>query len=83
MAGHADLVLVGHRNHAVEEVGDALPERIGIDMAGLGQRRLRMGFCEFQVCNRVAAARHAPVRSTPRMLMLYLIDGSPPAHSFG
>ena len=29
MAGHADFVLVGDGNDAVEEVSDALPEHVG------------------------------------------------------
>ena len=41
MAGHADLVLVGDRNHAIEEVGDALPERRRRRRAGARERRSR------------------------------------------
>ena len=37
MQGHADLVLVGDGNDAVEEVGDALPDMVGVDVSGAGE----------------------------------------------
>ena len=37
MAGHADFVLVGDGDDAVEEIGDALPEGVGVDVAGPGE----------------------------------------------
>ena len=60
MAGHADLVFVGDGNDAIEEVGDALPEGVGADHAGAGERRFGMRFGELPlVIERVAAAGHA------------------------
>src|SRR5580658_2856484 len=47
MAGHANLVLVRHRNHTVEKVSDALPECTRIHMSSLGDRRLGMRIGQF------------------------------------
>jgi hypothetical protein len=46
VAGHANLVLVGDRDDAVEEVGDPLPEGVCINASGSGKRRGRMRFGE-------------------------------------
>lgn len=37
MTGHADFVLIGDGDDAIEEVGDALPEGVGVDVAGDGE----------------------------------------------
>ena len=40
MAGEADLVLLGHRHDALEEIGDPLPVDILVDRPGRRQRRI-------------------------------------------
>ena len=37
VARHADLVLIGHRDDAFQEIGDAFPEHIGIHTAGASE----------------------------------------------
>ena len=60
MTGHADFVLVGHGDDAIEKVGDALPESVGADRAGFGERGFGMRFGELPlVVERVTAAGHA------------------------
>ena len=44
VAGHANLVLVGNWDDAIEEVGDALPEGVGIDVSSDRKRRGGMRF---------------------------------------
>ena len=79
MTGHANLVLVGDGDDALEEVRDALPEGVGVDHAGLCERSVGMCLGELPlVVHSIAAALHAAgTRSTPRMLMLYLMHGMP------
>ncbi len=40
VAGEPDLVLLGHRHHALEEIVDALPVGVGIEQAGETGRRI-------------------------------------------
>src|SRR5579862_6069111 len=43
MAGDANFGFLGHRHHAIKKILDALPKHIGIERAGLGERRLLLG----------------------------------------
>ena len=40
MAREPHLVLLGDRDHALQEVGDALPVDVGVDRTGGRQRRI-------------------------------------------
>ena len=60
MAGHADLVLRRHRDDAIQKVGDAFPEGVGIHLAGTGQGRIGMAVFEAPgAVGGIAAARRA------------------------
>src|SRR5215208_4015477 len=56
MTRDSHLVLVGDRNDALEEIGDALTVSIVGDSAGLGQRRIRLGLGELEVCIHTVAS---------------------------
>src|SRR5579864_555062 len=61
MTSHSNFVLIGHRNHAVEKIRNALPEGVCIHVTGLGERRCRMSFGEIpHVVHGIATARYAP-----------------------
>ena len=42
MARHPNLILIGNGNHSLEEIGDSLPEHVGVHASSLGERRIRM-----------------------------------------
>ena len=77
MERHPHLVLLGHRNDPLEEVGDALPVGVRVDLAGDGQRRilLRAGVDELAVARGPAPGRRARARhAQQREVVLHLVD---------
>jgi hypothetical protein len=56
MTGHADLVLVGHWDHAIEKVSDTLPKSVGVYVPSPGERGCGMRLRELPcVVHRIAA----------------------------
>src|ERR1700761_2291542 len=58
--GHADFVLAGYRDDAVEEVRDAFPRSVGADMTGTSQGCFRFRFRQLPgAVSRVSPPRRA------------------------
>ncbi len=83
MTCHADLVFVRHRNHPIQKIvifsQNASPSTCPAIVSGVfGCASLPLPLA----ASCVSSSRTRPVRSTPRMLMLYLIEGSPTRAQF-
>ena len=78
MAAHFHLVLLGHRHHALEEVGDPLPVGVGVHRARDGRRVLVLvlGEHELAVLDGPRPLT-VPERGMPRMVKLYFVWNTP------
>src|SRR4051812_44021381 len=77
MASHADLVFLGNRYDALEEVGNPLPVRVRVYLPGNGQRRILLGALvdELAVARSSASRRGAAARDADdREVVLDLHD---------
>ena len=83
MQGHADLVLVGDWDDAVEEIGDALPALFGGDVSGARGRGLGMRLGELPGgVGGIAATRGSSDALVADDLQVVLDGGMPAAAQF-
>src|SRR5207247_11328089 len=77
MAPHLHLVFLGHGDDTLEEIGDALPVRVGVDLAGDRQRRILLCALvhELAVARWTAALRRTAARNADeREVVFHLHD---------